>query len=126
MKVLEKEHLGFSLLELVLALGLVSLVVLFSTNFLVTIIQANGFSQNHTAALALAQEKMEDLKSRPVSELGNESEVMVTNGNLSTFFRRETSVAKSGPEALWRISVRVSWSGREGGHQVALSSQVAE
>jgi prepilin-type N-terminal cleavage/methylation domain-containing protein len=119
---------GFSLLELILALGLVSLVVLFSNNFLITVIQTNAFSQNRTAALALAQEKIEDLKARPVSSLQNESESGITNGNLNTLFGRETAVAKSSREASWRISVRVTWPRREGGgeHQVALTSQLAE
>lgn len=128
MTFLKIKQSGFSLLELVLALGLVSLVVLFSADFLISVIQTNAFSQNRTAALALAQEKMEDLKAQPTSAINNESEAMVTNGNLGTFFRRETSVIKNGSEATLRVAVRVTWPRRDGGgeHQVALSSQIAE
>ena len=119
---------GFSLLEAILALGLVSLVVLFSSNFLITVIQANALSQNRTAALALAQEKIEDLKGRPAPPPGRESEINITNGSLATFFSRETSVARNGSEAALRIAVRVTWPRREGAgeHQVALSSKLAE
>ena len=56
---------GFTLLETVVALGLFSLVLLFSTHTLVTIIKTNAFSQNRTGALALAQGKLESLKSQP-------------------------------------------------------------
>ena len=119
---------GFSLLELILALGLVSLVVLFSSNFLITVIHAQAFSQNRTAALALAQEKMEDLRAQPLASVHNEREEGITNGNLNTFFLRETTVVRNGSPAFLRISVRVTWPRRDGGgeHQVALSSQLAE
>ena len=61
-------------METVIALGLFSLVLLFSTNTLITIIKTNALSQNRTGALALAQGKMESLKSQPVSGLKGETE----------------------------------------------------
>jgi prepilin-type N-terminal cleavage/methylation domain-containing protein len=119
---------GFSLLELVLALGLVSLVVLFATNFLVAVIQTNAFSQERTAALALAQDKMEDLKARPSLTALDEQEINITNGNSGTLFRRATSVAQSGGGETLLISVQVTWPRRDGpgDHRVALSSQMAQ
>jgi prepilin-type N-terminal cleavage/methylation domain-containing protein len=127
MKGLKINGPGFSLLELVLALGLISLVVLFATNFLVTIIQTNAFSQDRTAALALAQEKMEDLKARPAPAIVSEQEINVTNGNSGTFFRRATSITKIGREESLVIAVQVTWPRRDGRgeHRVALSSQIA-
>lgn len=124
----QRAETGFSLLEAILALGLVSLVVLFSSNFLITVIQANALSQNRTAALALAQEKIEDWKGRPAPAPGLESEINITNGSLATFFSRETSVVRNGSDAALRIAVRVTWPRREGAgdHQVALSSKLAE
>jgi type II secretory pathway component PulJ len=128
MKGLKINGLGFSLLELVLALGLVSLVVLFATNFLVAIIQTNAFSQDRTAALALAQDKMEDLKARLAPAIVSEQEFNVTNGNSGTLFRRATSITKSGREESLVIAVQVSWPRRDGKgeHRVALSSQIAQ
>lgn len=128
MKGLKINGPGFSLLELVLALGLVSLVVLFATNFLVAIIQTNAFSQDRTAALALAQEKMEDLKARSSLTALDEQEINVTNGNSGTFFRRSTSVAQRGGGKALLISVQVTWPRRNGpgDHRVALSSQTAQ
>jgi prepilin-type N-terminal cleavage/methylation domain-containing protein len=119
---------GFTLLETVIALGLFSLVLLFSTSTLVTIIKTNALSQNRTGALALAQGKMETLKSQPASGLKGETELQVTNGNLPAIYRRETSISRGTPTGCALVTVRVSWSSETASkpHQVELATLIAE
>ena len=119
---------GFTLLETVIALGLFSLVLLFSTNTLITIIKTNALSQNRTGALALAQGKMESLKSQPVSVLKAETEAQVTNGNLPVVYRRETSISPGTTTGCALVTVKVTWPSETASqpHQVELATLIAE
>jgi type II secretory pathway pseudopilin PulG len=119
---------GFTLLETVIAFGLFSLVLLFSTNTLLTIIKTNALSQNQTGALALAQGKMESLKAQPLSVLKGETETQVTNGNLPVIYRRETSISPGTPAGLTLVTVKVTWPSETASkpHQVELATLIAE
>lgn len=119
---------GFTLLETVVALGLFSLVLLFSTHTLVTIIKTNAFSQNRTGALALAQGKLESLKSEPGLVLTGETEAQVTNGNLPVVYRRETSISPGTPVGCALVTVKVTWPSETASkpHQVELATLIAE
>ena len=113
---------------MMIALGLFSLVLLFSTNTLITIIKTNALSQNRTGALALAQGKMESLKSQPVSVLKGETETQVTNGNLPLVYRRETSISPGTPTGCALVTVKVTWPSETASqpHQVELATLIAE
>ena len=115
-------------MEMIIALGLFSLVLLFSTNLLVTVINTNAFAQNQTGALALAQGKMESLKSLPVSGLKGETEAQVTNGNLPVVYRRETSISQGTPTGCALVTVKVTWPSETASqfHQVELATLIAE
>ena len=119
---------GFTLLETVIALGLFSLVLLFSSNSLITVIKTNALSQNRTGALALAQGKMETLKSQPVSVLKAETEAQVTTGNLPVVYRRETSISPGTPTGCALVNVKVTWPSETTSkpHQVELATLIAE
>ena len=115
-------------METVIAMGLFSLVLLSSTNTLLTIIKTNALSQNRTGALALAQGKMESLKSQPVSALKAETEAQVTNGNLPVVYRRETSISPGTPTGCALVTVKVTWPSETAlkPHQVELVTLIAE
>ena len=115
-------------METVIALGLFSLVLLFSSNTLITIIKTNALSQNRTGALALAQGKMESLKSQPLSGLKGETEAQVTNGNLPVVYRRETSISQGTPTGCALVTVKVTWPSETAfkPHQVELATLIAE
>lgn len=104
-----KRSLGFSLLELIFALGILSVGFLFLSNLSITTMKANKISQNRTAALQLAQEKMETIKTLPFSELRGEVEAGLKIGTLGTLFQRETLVQKGISSSMADITVRVLW-----------------
>jgi prepilin-type N-terminal cleavage/methylation domain-containing protein len=108
---------GFSLLELMMALGLLSTGLLALLSLSITTMKANQLSQNSTAALQLAQGKMESLKALPFEELKGESESGLTTGTVRTLFRRETIVNRQGASGLAEITVQVLWpNARKPGH----------
>jgi len=104
-----KDMTGFSLLELIVALGILSIGLMFLFSLSITTMKANKYSQNKTAALQLAQEKMEAVKSLSFAELQGESESGLTTGTVGTLFRRETVVRKSADSSLADITIRVLW-----------------
>jgi prepilin-type N-terminal cleavage/methylation domain-containing protein len=102
---------GFSLLELIFALGILSLGFLFLSGLSVTTMKTNKNSQNRTAALQLAQEKIESLKTLSFFELRGGVESGLLIGTLGTPFQRETIVQRGSRLNLADVTVRVSWSG---------------
>ena len=121
-----KKRNGFSLLELMVALGILCFGVLSLTSLSIGVMKANKHSQNKTAALQLAQEKMESLKNLSFSELQGEVESGLTIGTVGTLFQRETIVQKD--SSLAEITVRVFWpsvSKPTHSHSTILSTQIA-
>jgi len=102
-------HQGFTILELVLALGILSIGLLFLSALLLTVIRTNNYSYLNTVALQLAQEKIETLKATPYAELEAQVESGIRIGSLQTVFQRETSVQKGSAVSLADILVKVSW-----------------
>ncbi len=102
-------HQGFTILELVLALGILSIGLLFLSALLLTVIRTNQYSYLNTVALQLAQEKIEILKATPYAELEAQVESDIRIGGLQTVFQRETSVQKGSAVSLADILVKVSW-----------------
>ena len=106
------EQKGFTLLELVLALGILSTALLALLSLSVTVLKVNKHSQDNTAALQLAQEKMEALKALPLDQLKGGSEQGLTTGTARTYFQRETIVQRNDAAGLAGITVRVLWPSR--------------
>jgi prepilin-type N-terminal cleavage/methylation domain-containing protein len=102
---------GFSLIELIFALGILSLGFLFLSGLSITTNKVNKSSQNRTAALQLAQEKIETIKTLAFSELRGEVENELTAGSIGTLFKRETLIQIEGSNKLANITVRVFWAG---------------
>ena len=98
---------GFSLLELIVALGILSIGFLSLSNLSISLMKANKYSQNKTAALQLAQEKMESIKTLSFSEIQGEVESDLNIGTVGTLFQRETIVQKD--SSLADITIRVLW-----------------
>jgi len=124
----KKRKNGFSLLELIMALGILSIGFLFLFSLLISTIKANKYSQNKTAALQLAQEKMESIKTLPFSELRGEVEAGLKIGSVGTIFRRETIVQKKIGSSLADITVRVLWPNASNQNQfysIVLSTHIA-
>lgn len=118
---------GFSLLELIIALGILSFGFLSLSSLSISTMKANSYSRNKTAALQLAQEKIESLKALSFSELNGEMETGLRTGTLGTLFQRETIVQK-GTDSLADIKVRIFWpmaANPRGFHSIELNTQIA-
>lgn len=118
---------GFSLLELIIALGILSIGFLSLSSLSISTMKANSYSRDKTAALQLAQEKIESLKALSFSELNGGMETGLRTGTLGTIFQRETIVQK-GTDFLADIKVRVLWpmtANPRDFHSIELNTQIA-
>lgn len=123
----QTERNGFSLLELIIALGILSIGFLSLSSLSISTMKANSDSRNKTAALQLAQEKIESLKALSFSELDGEKETGLRTGTFGTIFQRETIVQK-GTDSLADIKVRVLWpmaANPTDFHSIELNTQIA-
>jgi Tfp pilus assembly protein PilV len=98
---------GFLLLELIIAIGILGIGFLSLSNLSISLMKANKYSQNRTAAIQLAQEKMESIKTLSFSEIQGEVESDLKIGTVGTLFQRETIVQKD--SSLADITIRVLW-----------------
>jgi prepilin-type N-terminal cleavage/methylation domain-containing protein len=102
-----KNRNGFSLLELIIAIGILCIGFISLSNLSISLMKADKYSQNRTAALQLAQEKMESLKALSFSEIQGEVESGLEVGTVGTLFQRETIVKKD--PYLADITIKVLW-----------------
>ncbi|MEW6185714.1 MAG: prepilin-type N-terminal cleavage/methylation domain-containing protein [Thermodesulfobacteriota bacterium] len=100
---------GFSLLELIMAMGILAFGFFSLFHLSLSTRKADLCCQNRTAALQLAQEKMELLKTLPFSDIKGEGESGLTNGTIGTVFERETKVDKDLTACCADVTVRVCW-----------------
>lgn len=102
---LAQDKKGFSLVEILVALAIISFVVLGFTAATITVIQSNEISQNYTVATTLAQDVVERLKSGAIA---------LASGNgcnpPTTGFTCSWTVTPSTPQAgVTQIDVTISW-----------------
>lgn len=114
LKLLERQD-GFTFHELLAAMGIVSVAVMGYTAGTIGLLRASQITANYTAAVNLAQDKMEQLKAGAAA--GNEDRCPSSGdlginalGNAGGVFDRCWRVSDSAlGSQLKQIEVRVSW-----------------
>lgn len=118
---------GFTLLEVLIAISILTVGLLGVAQMQIMGIKGNYFSANTTAALTLAEEKMEDLlgKNYTDAELTNGNHPDTNNpidetGQAGGVYSRMWVVADNAPITDTKtVTVNVSWDNAS--HQVSLS-----
>jgi type IV pilus assembly protein PilV len=128
MKVL-REQGGFTLVEVLIAISILTVGLLAVGTMQISAIRGNGLSDNTTIALTLAEDKMEDLlgKSYTNGDLTNGNHVegnIDESGQPGGFFRRTWNVTDNvpptAPTDFKEITMTVSWADNK--HHVSLAS----
>lgn len=106
-----RSRAGFTVIEVMAALGIFSIGVLGLAAGAITITKANKTSQFHTAATNMAQDKLEQLKSTSVgfvTTCASACETAPTSQGVT--FTRTWVVTQNSPSAgVNKIDVTVSW-----------------
>lgn len=117
MKSMRKQgQFGFTLIEMVISLCILSVVLLGASSMVFSVIRATAQSQEMTTATTLLQEKMENLKKINISSLTSGSD-SASQGNIT--YLRQWAVSTGGN--LKTITVTVNWTNR-GFHDVSVTT----
>jgi len=121
-----REARGFTLLELVLALGLLGVGLMGTVHMTSGLLKHNWSARQRTVALYLARNKIESLCREPYEDISESIEEGLDAAGVSGkgIFRREVTVMENSTPAHKEIGVTVSFEGAGRGH-VALSTLVA-
>ena len=119
---------GSSLLEVLMALVLVSVVMLGISGFSAVSIKGTAFSQKMTIATSLAQDKLEEVRRigyRPsVSGLQTWTEPYGSISDAPLFKRVVVTEANTPSQGLQKVTVTVEWN--RDSHSVSFSTLVTE
>jgi type IV pilus assembly protein PilV len=113
---------GFTLLEVLIAISILTVGLLGVAQMQIMGITGNYFSSNTTAALTLAEEKMEDLLGQSYTAVtsGNDANPIDEAGQAGGVYSRMWTVTDDTPIIGTKtVTVNVSWDNAS--HQVSLS-----
>lgn len=127
---MRKREGGFSLIDALIGAVVLALGLLAIATFNTRLVSDSGLSKNRSVAVALAQEKMEELRTSITEDVfeglvsgADDAPLVFGNGSFS----RNWSIADHGAVPNSRnITVNVSWASvRDGDQQITLSSVVS-
>lgn len=133
---------GFTLLEVLIAISILTIGLLGVASMQASAIRGNYFSDNTTTALCLAEDKMEDLMGRDFDDADLVDTTAANNGNLDSIttvdfqetvneagqvvaggeYRRIWNIADSADPQMKTVTVVITWAGDT--HLVSLSSHL--
>lgn len=124
-----RNHQGLTLVEVVIAMGLVFLALLALSGLATVSLKGAATGKHLTTATALAQEKIEDLKLNgyKATIVGSKVEIDEPYESLSDFplYRRVSIIEPRNPTVgLHTLTVTVSWA--DDSHAVSLSTILAD
>jgi type IV pilus assembly protein PilV len=115
---------GFTLIEVMIALVVMSIAFVALAGLQVSAIKGNAFSKRMTTAVSIANEKMEQLKDSSYSSILSESSTQVTQSNMN--FTRQVTVTNNSPLANTKtVNVTVTWSEGSKSHSVPITTIIS-
>jgi len=111
-----KKQRGFTLIEVLIALFILSVVLLALGAVVISVMRATAQSKEMAAAVTLAQDKIESLKNSSFSSLTSAGD-SPSLGNIA--YNRQWTISTAGNIKI--ITVSVNWTGR-GFHNVSITT----
>jgi type IV pilus assembly protein PilV len=116
---------GFTLIEVMIALVVMSIGLTALAAVQISAIRGNAFSKRMTTAVSIAEARMEQIKNGSYASIIPESSIQVTQSNMN--FTRQVAVTNNSPLANTKtINVTVSWSERSKSPSVPITTIVSQ
>jgi type IV pilus assembly protein PilV len=114
---------GFTLIEVLVALVILSISLLALAGFMVTTTKNNAFGAHMTEATTFAQDKLEELKVSPWEKMVSGSDQK--EGSTGINYSRIWTVAERETGDLRAITITINWSDRFN-HSIKLFTVIAQ
>jgi type IV pilus assembly protein PilV len=117
---------GFTLIEITIALVVMSIGLTALAAVQISAIRGNAFSKRMTTAVSIADGKMEQIKNGSYASIIPESATQVTQSNMN-FTRQVTVTNNIAPLTNTKtVNVTVSWSEGSKSHSVPITTIVSQ
>jgi type IV pilus modification protein PilV len=123
----ENRQKGFTLLEVLIALAILSIGLLAINAMTIMVIQSNYKSRNLTTAVNLAQNKLDDLKISAYASIiaGSETNLNTEGVSGSGIFNRSVTVTTNATPSYKTVEVKISWID-PGSREIAMQTIISE
>jgi type IV pilus assembly protein PilV len=116
---------GFTLIELMITLVILSMGLVALAGLQVSAIKGNTFSKRMTAAVSIANQKLEQIKDTAYANILSESSTQITQSNMT--FTRQVTVTNNSPMANTKtVNVTVTWSDGSDSHSVPITTVISQ
>ena len=116
---------GFTLIEIMITLVILSIGLLSLVGLQVSAIKGNTNSKRMTTAVSIAEKKIEQIKNSPYDNIQSESTQQVSEGGIN--FTQQVTVTTNNPlQNTKKIDITVSWKGGSKSYSVPLSTIISQ
>ena len=115
---------GFTLVESMLTLAIMAVGLLALAGLQITALRGNALSRSMTTAVSIAEQRLEQLKNTPYSDIQAEAATQVTASNLH--FTRQVTVTNGPLPKTKSVSVLVSWQDQSKTHTLPIATLIGQ
>jgi len=116
---------GFSFIDVMLALVVLTIGVLALADLQIIASRGNTSSKNTTAAISVAEKKLEAIRNVVYANIAAEAPTQVTESGQT--FTRQVTVATNSPMTNAKtVTVTVTWSDNAGTHTIPMATIMAQ
>ena len=119
-----RPNAGFTLVESMLTLALVSMSLLALAGLQITALRGNALARRITTAVSIAEQRIEQLKNASYANIQAEAATQVTASNLH--FTRQVTVTNGPLPNTKSVSVLVSWQEQSKTHTLPIATIIGQ
>lgn len=119
----DKNGNGFTFLDVLMALAILSIGLLSLAELQIITIKGNKSSRDLTSAVILAEAKIEELKGNGFASLSNGQDTVNEKGEEGGIFTRKWTITNyKGSANMKQVKVTIEWSDSKGSHSISLDT----